>query len=347
MLTHHRKVNRLKILLISPCHKNFGGWYRTENIRNALSKLNHTVKFVYNQRYHSNKFIRILIGLRNAWFVALGNYDVVHIFELLMPETLPAVLIGRLLRKRMCVDVGDEWTYSPTYRTSGAITASYIRFFDHLTTRLSPFLTTTSEFLKKKYSLQAAGKVDSILVLNNYINCDEYKTVSRKKARGVLHLGRQEKIVLAFGNTYGGKRQFLFDKTVKWVSTMDKSIRFISGIYLDKVKLPLFVGACDLFLFPTGDNPCEEACYPIRVGTYLHGERVIATDESETEFHNSLMPFNCLLTGRRPYLLAKNIVKFFNDRDYRSILEFNVLLAKKAFNWDRHIRRLDAYYTKL
>ena len=338
----------MKILLISPCHKNFGGWYRAYNIAQALRKRNHKVKFVYNRRYYGNAIGKILTGIRNAFLVALENSDVVHVFELVQPESMLAVITAKLLRRKLVLDVGDEWTLSPTSLHSRAPVSYYIRFLDLYFASKFRFLTVTSDYLRNKYvSPNENGRTKYILKLINGVNKDEYEPVPKRVARKTLGFSDKDKIILAFGNTYGGQRQELLDETCEFIRLSNPEIQIIKNRYLDERHLPLYVGACDLFLFPTGDSACERACFPIRVGTYLNGERVIATDETPTEFHNTLKPYNCLLTGKNPLDLALNIVCFFYDIRLREYLEKNTLKAKESLGWNRLIGDLEHFYTKV
>jgi len=331
----------MKILLISPCHKDFGGWYRARNISQALTRLNHNVNLIYNKRHYRNLPIRLLIGLKNVLRVVFDNSDVVHVFELVQPETLFPALVSKLFLKKVVVDLGDDWLHSPTFKRSGPLLKFFINILCKHLPKIFDNFTVTSDFLADLYTKK------NVLKLINGVNTREFEPLSQTFCRSALKYSQSDKIVLSFGNTYGGDRSRLLLETISELNRLDPSIHIIINRRLNKKELPLFVGACDVILFPTGDNPCERACFPIRVGTYLNGEKVIATDTSPTEFHETLKPYKCLIQSRTPKLLARRIVWFLKDPKLRNKLEYNVKVAKKDLDWDILIHNLEDFYDNI
>lgn len=320
----------MKILLISPCHKNFGGWYRTYAIADALVKLGHMVGFAYSPKYYNSVWGKVFTGLKNCLYVK--DYDLVYGFEVVHPETLLPLLYAKLMFRQTVVDVGDEWLDSPTYHNSGWGLRSVIRFLDLRLINLFRKITVTSEYLKKKYKRG--------LVLINGVNTNEFPVISKDLARKVLGYGEDDKVVLSFGNTYSDSRLKLLGETIK---QLPGDIKVISGVYLNRRQLMFYSSACDLFLFPTDSSPAEKACFPIRIGTYLNAERVIATISNDTQFKKTLKKFDCMVTGKNPKDLADNIVKFFKNTRRRKELESNILKAKKELDWYKLIGRLNAF----
>lgn len=312
----------LKTILISPCHKCFGGWFRADNIAQRLKG-----RLLYPPR-PERLFKRFLRGIGNA-FLTLP-YSRVYIFEL-MPETLFSGLLGLLLRKDIILDVGDEWLASPTYLKANFFKRWCIKTLDHLTP-LFPKLTVTSDYLKTKFHKGTK--------LINGVNRKEHRLYDRIKERKSGMMRLKTKLILSFGNTFGDTRRLWLDKTKFYLKKLDPDIDFIELTGYPLKTVYIWLAICDLVLFPTGDNPCEKACFPIRVGTALNAERVIATDESDTEFHRTLKPYNCMVTGKTPKELALKIDVFFKNRKYRSLLEKNVLIAKKELDWNKLIKKL-------
>lgn len=317
----------MKILLISPCHKNFGGWYRTHNIAESLARRGHKIGFAYSPKYFNNVWGKVLTGLKNTYYVHTGNYDLVYCFETVHPETLFPLLYAKLTFSQTLVDVGDEWLDSPTYKNSGWGLRGLIRFLDFIPRFFD--LTVTSDYLRRKY-----GKGVKLI---NGVNTREFSLVSKPCARAVLGYKEDDKVVLSFGNTYGGNRQKLLGETIK---QLPGDIKVIAGVYLNSRQLPFYTSACDLLLFPTDSCISEKACFPIRIGTYLNSERVIATIDNDTQFKRTLRPFDCMVLGKDPKDLADNIVKFFKNKRRRKELESNTLKAKQVLDWDNVIRRL-------
>ena len=334
----------MHILLITACHPYFGGWYRTDNIARQLTTLGHTVRFIHNRKYHRNLIVRLLIGLKNCWWIIRGGYDRVHIFELIPPETLLPGLLARLLNKKVVIDLGDQWGIPPPRGVWGSWVGIYLQFLDAVLARHYGWLTATSDFLAEKIRLAVPTKKGQILKLINGVNLSEFNPLDKEYCRFKLSFDSKSKILLSFGNTYEGERFRLLQEVCQHVIDYIPDIKFFNNRYLNKEELPLYLGACDLVLFPTGGADNEKACFPIRVGTYLNGERVIATDNSPTEFHNTLKPFNCMITGKNPREIAQNIHRFFTDRVYREELEYNVFTAKRELSWENLIGGLDEFY---
>lgn len=334
----------MRILLISPCHKEFGGWYRADNIAQALIRKGHTVEFRYNKKYYSNIFIRLLIGLRNCKYILFSKYDIVHIFELLPPETLLPALLARLLHKRVALDLGDEYGYPPLRFRFQLPVCFIINFLDNFCLRLFTNITTTSVFLLSKPNLKTTKHK---LKLINGVNTYEFKPVDRLEARKQLGWSKTQSVILSFGNTFNSERKRLLDELCIYLKHMRPSIKIIRDMQLNKQMLRLYLGASNIVLFPTGDAPNEKACFPIRVGSMLNAERVIATDDSDTEFHNTLRPYNCMITARDMHSLGLKIVGFLDNKQLQSEMEDKVRKAKKELDWDSLIVRLCEFYSKL
>ena len=329
----------MRILLISPCHRGFGGWYRAYNISEALKRQGHTTQFIYNKKYNSNIVNKILAGIKNCLPVLFDKYDIIHIFELVQPETLFAGLLSLVLRKRIILDIGDEWLDSPQLRLRHPIAFFLITLFYYFGFRHFPKITTTSDYLYFRIKKSA-------LKLINGVNTREFSPISRTKARRELKIPLDAKLLLSFGNTFEGSRKELLEETYYWIKTFDKSVQLISNRYFNKKKLALYLGACNMMLFPTTDCPNEQACFPIRIGTTLNAGRVIGMLDVDTEACNTLKSYNCLVVGGYPYGLAYKVVEFLNDNEKQVRMENNVLKAKKELDWDNLIKPLEKFYKK-
>lgn len=314
---------------------------------------------------------RILRGIMACFFVIFRKYNIVHIFESVQFETNIPLVLCKVLRKKVVLDIGDDWLDSPTYHGSNWAIRRYIRFCDLKLPAKFNFLTVTSEFLKNKYN--SLGK-KNILKIVNGVDLSQFKSMSKEKAREALGIPSKDKIILSFGNTYEGGRAYLLLKTFEHIYNLDNSIklyfnmdpnnylndsRIKEGInrnvfenikvtgYITKEKLAEYLGASDVILFLTGSRDAEKACFPIRIGTYLNGERVIAIDKTDNEAYNTLARYNCVLSGEGPQAIAKKVIDFFNDELLRHKLEENVVIAKKELSWDNLILELLEFYKQV
>jgi glycosyltransferase involved in cell wall biosynthesis len=382
---------KLKILLIQPCFENFGGYFRSIGLAKALAKKGHRVDLLISSKENSLMIKKkrekrnldvyelprlkihyllngkILRGILACFFIVLGRYDVIHIFEAIQPETNLPLIFCKIIRKKVILDIDEEWSNCLFTQTTHRFLAAYTQFCD---LKLSPrfeFLTVTSDYLVKKFKKLGVKNVFKII---NGVDLDQFKPVSREKARKDLKINPQERMILSFGNTYLGERAYLLFKTFQAALKRDKSLQLyfnaphpfrhhpkiekeitaqtlknvvITG-YLGKKRLPSYLGACDLTMFLTEDTPGERACFPVRIGSYLNGERVIVINQTETEAYQSLARQNCVVTGKNPVEIANQIMRFFNDQDFRRQLETNVKRARKNLSWDKLTDKLVKFY---
>jgi len=336
----------MKILLLSPCHPNFGGWYRADSIARELYKRGHEVTFIHPASHTKNLFSRLKTGLEYLWHVMRLKYDVVHLFEIVQPENALAGILCLLLRRNVVLDVGDDWDYAlttfPKRHPLRFCFFLYLRFFDHLILRHFVKLTATSTFLLGKYSSCRVSGCGVKLI--NGINFNEFEPFTRSEARKELGIAKDARLMLSFGNTFGGDRQRLLTELVREIKTRDAGIHFLPQRRYEGRQMALWLAATNIILFPTGNGFNEQACFPIRVGTILNAERVIATDTYHTEFHDTLKPYDCMVQGWCMSDLADKVVKFLNNPHAHKYYEENVRKAKKDLGWNKLIGALEELY---
>lgn len=383
----------MKILFVQPCYENFGGYFRALGMAKALSKKNIKVDLLCPNkdkfslpvkktllrkhltryelpRWEINFFIsgRIVRGLISAIFVLFGNYDIIHTFSTIQPESIIPFFVAKLLGKKVIFDWDDYWQDSPLYHNSSDLVKKYISLLENTIPRYSKHMTVTSEFLSQKAKSLGSGNVLKII---NGIDLDQFSPIKKDLARKHLKIFSNEKIIFSFGNTYEGDRAYLLFKTFQEILKRDKTIKFyfkfdpkdflkekrirkeinpeifnniiVTG-YISDRELPYYIGACDLILFLTGETDNEKACFPIRIGSYLNGEKIIATCIVDTEAYNSLAKYDCIVNGKDPMDLAKKITDFFVNPQIKKNLSKNVLWAKSELNWDKITNNLVNYY---
>jgi glycosyltransferase involved in cell wall biosynthesis len=274
--------------------------------------------------------VRVFIGIRNCFTWG----DTLYVLDPIMPETLIPALMAKLLGRTIIIDISDEWLDSPTYKSGSPLLRFYIRTVENLLVKTFPVVVVPCEYLYKKFVRYSK----KLIKMTNGVNPEEFVLVPRAIARERLGFNQDDKILLAIGNTFEGKRKELLWKVYKYVKELDPKVILIAGKYLSNEELPYYLGACDLALFPTSGEKNELACCSIRVMTYLNAERVIATDDSDSEWHNLLK--DCLLMGEDCEDLAEKILLFFRDPELRKRLEENVKLKKKELSWDNLIDNL-------
>lgn len=386
---------KYKLLFIQPCFKDFGGYFRSFTLANALVEKGHSVDLLISSRENSlrikkyssrkgltlyelprlnlHQFIngKILRGLLACLFILFKKYDLIHIFEAVQFETNLPLLLCKLLNRKTVLDIDEDWLDSPIYHQSSPLIKKYLRYCDLTLTPKSKYLTVTSDYLVDKFTKLGAPHVLKII---NGVDHDQFQTISRAKAREHLGISPSAKIILSFGNTYEDERAYLLLKTFEEVYKLDKTVKLYFNFnpehffYMDKIKntinqkifkniittgfikqgmLPYYLGSCDLVLFLMGSSPAEAACFPIRIGSYLNGERVIATNQNQTEAYRTLQKYQCALVGKNPVEIAKKMMQFFRDESLRRQLEANVKIAKNKLDINYLINDLIDFYAKV
>lgn len=383
----------MRILLVQPCFVDFGGYFRSIGMAKALAKKEYHVDLLISSKENSliikeikegknltiyelprinfHQFIngKILRGILACFFILFRKYDVIHIFESNQFETNIPLILGKILKKKVILDIDEEWLDSPLIKMN-KLMGAYIQFCDLKLAPQFDYLTVTSDHLVKKF--RKLG-VKNVLKIINGVDLDQFVPVGKEEARRRLQISPKEKIILSFGNTYEGERAYLLFKTLEEILKKDKLVKLYFNldpqIFLQKEKIKrvidenilknivhtgfidlktkkgrAYLGAADLILFLTGDSLGERACFPVRIGTYLNGEKVIAINKTKTEAYLTLASYDCILTGENPSAVANEILKIFKDKRLKRKLEANTLRAKKELNWDYLINELIEFY---
>ncbi len=386
----------MKILMVQPCYVDFGGYFRSIGMAKALAKKGNQVDLLVSAKQNSllikknresknltvfelprinlHQFVngKILRGILACFFILFRKYEVIHIFESNQFETNIPLVLCKILKKKVILDIDEEWLDSPLVKMN-KLMGAYIRFCDLKLAPRFPYLTVTSEHLVKKFRRLRVKHVFKII---NGVDLDQLEPLKKREARKLLKISPQEKIILSFGNTYGGERAYLLFKTFEEILKKDKSVKLFFNldpqifwqeekikkgidknilnnitstgfIDLKTTKGKAYLAAADLVLFLMGNTPGEKACFPVRLGTYLNGEKIIAINETKTEAYRALASYDCILTGESPPVIANEILKFFKDKRLRRRLEINVLKAKRELSWDCFISGLVKFYQRL
>lgn len=388
----------MKVLFIEPCFENFGGYFRAIGLTKALAKrkikvdllcpskdsfsfliekkkLKRNVIRYELPRWEINFFVngRFIRGIIASLFIIFGDYDVVHTFASIQIEAVIPFFVAKILRKKVIFDWDDYWQDSPLFYRSNSLIKKYLSFLENGIPKHARNMTVTSNFLEKKAKKLGSKRVLKIV---NGVDLEQFVSIEKSKAREQLKIRSKEKMILSFGNTYGGERAYLLLKTFEEILKLDGSVKLyfnldptvywqerrikkeiskkileniiVTGfIDLDKVKGRSYLGAADVLLFLMGDSSGEKACFPVRIGTYLNGEKVIATNRVDTQVYEVLLPLNCAIIGVNPADLAKKIVDFLRNERKRKALEKRVLKAKEKLSWDNLIISLISFYEKV
>jgi len=339
-------------------------------IKKAREIKNLTVYQLPRINFHQFVNGKIFRGLLACFFILFKNYDLIHVFESNQFESILPLVLCKMTGKKVVLDIDEEWLDSFLCKMN-KLMAIYIRFCDTFLATKFDYLTVTSEHLVKKFRRLEVKHVFKII---NGVDLDQFVPMNKNKARKYLSISPQEKIILAMGNTYEGERAFLLFKTFEEILKKDKTVKLYFNldpqIFWQKEKIKkninkdifshivhtgfinlktkkglAYLGAADLTLFLMGNTPSEKACFPVRIGTYLNGGKVIALNKTNTEAFQTLAKYHCLVSGEGPSEMAQEIVKFFKNEQKRRQLKKKVLRAKKELSWDNLIDGLLEFYS--
>lgn len=320
-------------------------------------------------RINFNFFLngRITRGVIGCLFVLFKKYDLIHTFSPVQLESNIPTFLAKVLRKKVVMDWDDFWQESPVHKNLN-ILKFYSKFCEDHIPRFVNNMSATSNFLCQAAEQRGAKKIIKII---NGVNYDQFNVMSKIDSRHQLGIDQNEKILLSFGHTYIGPRAYLLLKTYEEIYKLDDSVKLFLNLdplklvegnklqngldlnivkkiknvgYLDKERLPLYMAVTDLMMFLMGDENLEKACFPIRIGTYLNGERVIITNDTDTEACNTLKENNCALIGKDPKDIANKVITFFNNEGLRQNMESNVRVAKENLSWDLLVAGLIEFY---
>ena len=213
-----------------------------------------------------------------------------------------------------------------------------------------------------------------VLKLINGINPTQFIPHTREEGRKELKLKPTGKYLLTFGHTYINDRAYLLFKTFEYIYNIDPSIillfnenpekiikeqgledkinkKILKNIktvgYIPQDKLGYYLGAADITIFLMGDADNERACFPIRIGSYLNGNAIIAINDINAEATNILKEYNCAIIEKDIKTLAEKIIIFLNNEHRQQQLKKKIKLVKKSLSWEYLIDDLINFYHKI
>jgi hypothetical protein len=179
----HQKITR--VLVIEPCYKNFGGYFRAINLSRSLSrhkihvdlispsisKFNLKITITNENRYlrlielprvnlslYFN--LRILRGLISTFIGLIGHYDIIQASVPTQPETLIPALLLKLFHQKVIIDWDDILADG---EIKNSLINNYILFFEKYCPKIFPNYIVTSRLLKKMAQQRGAKNVHILI----------------------------------------------------------------------------------------------------------------------------------------------------------------------------------------
>lgn len=331
------------------------------------SKINKNLILYELPRVYINFYIngRIFRGIIATFFGLSKKYDIIHAaMPMQFESNIPAIIL-KLLGKNIVIDWDEifEVTFNPNYFVN-----KYIHFCEH---RLPPFFKNycvTSDLLAK-YCYQR-GTTNVIKIINGFDPL-EYNPKNKLLYRNRLGLDTKTKYIFAYGNTFGANRPYKFFKTFEHIVKLDPSIKLLCNfnphdiyqrdhlegkinpnifsniINLGYITNKEYLYTSDIALFLSGDGLSEKANYPIRIGSYLGSNLIIAINDDDTEVSNSLKDKGIAIMSRSLKDLAQKTVDFLNQQETQKKYLNKIKTVKKDFSVNILTKDLVKFYQSI
>jgi glycosyltransferase involved in cell wall biosynthesis len=321
---------------------------------------------------------RVLRAVVALGFCLFGRYDLIHVFTIVQVESLLPFLFLRLLLpwKRVIVDWDDYWSFvhlcgAANYeRFPFSLAPRYFRACEYGVQRLARHATCTSRLLEGE--LRRLGVPHRLKIVNG-VDRTQFVPRARAASRAQLGLAEGELVLLTVGHTYYRERAIFLVKLFEAIWRLEPSARMfctagvVEGFHqfrttetadpaaLVRIRrvgllygddLATYLAACDAVLFTMGEIPTEQACFPTRIGTYLHGERILAMNETDTEACHTVKELDCALVDRSIERLAERTVAVLRDPAARRAMEDRIRVAKEKLSWEALGEELARFYAE-
>ncbi len=318
-------------------------------------------------RLYVNFYIngRILRGIIATFFGLFKQYDIIHAaMPMQFESNIPSVVL-KTLGKKIVMD-WDE-IFEDTFPAKFPL-KQYIYFCEHKLPKYFKNYCVTSDTLVKLLRQRGAKKIIKVI---NGTDFSEFNPQNKLQYRKKLKLDLKAKYLFAYGNTFGANRPYKFFKTFEYIVKLDPSIKLLCNfnpkdiykrdhlegkinpkifsniINLGYITNKEYLYTADAALFLSGDGICEQANYPIRIGSYMGSNLVIAINDGNSEASNSLKQENCAITSKNLKTLAKKTVEFLNNPSIQQKYTQRLEIAKKHFSVEYLTLDLIKFYKKI
>lgn len=318
-------------------------------------------------RIYINFYIngRILRGLIATLFGLSKKYDIIHAaMPTQFESNIPAIIL-KTFGKKVVMD-WDE-IFEDTFHVNFLIDY-YIHFCEHSLVKYFKNYCVTSDALVKLLIQRGAKKIVKVI---NGTDFSEFNPQNKFQYRQKLNLDPKAKYLFAYGNTFGANRPYKFFKTFEHIVKLDPTIKLLCNfnpqdiyqrdhlegkidpnifsniINLGYISNKEYLYTANAALFLSGDGLCEQANYPIRIGSYIGSNLIIAINDGNSEASNSLKKENCAITSKNLKTLAQKTVEFLNSPTIQKKYHQKLEKAKNHFSVEYLTRNLIKFYKKI
>jgi glycosyltransferase involved in cell wall biosynthesis len=248
-------------------------------------------------------------GILSSMVVLGSRYDALHSFAVAIPTTACPTLGCRWFRgKPIIIDWDDAW--SGGYATYVSSFANWLTtFFEYKTPKIAgaSAMTVCSEVLRRMAVERIGMDPGRVFKVLNGANSDIVYPIESERARAIVGIRPDEKVVMAMGRTFTKSFEILLDVFSR-VHSACPSVRLVIvgelcdygklGSYIGGVKdrfralipciqfagrvpygeIKYYLSAADVLALPMEDSIHDWARFPIRLGDYMASGRPIVSN---------------------------------------------------------------------
>jgi glycosyltransferase involved in cell wall biosynthesis len=307
----------------------------------------------------------------------LLRFDIIHSFWVGQPATTLMTITARVLR-RLCinrmgilVDWDDWYGKGGLAKVHGRLIESAMTILEEKTLLFADAVTVVSEALKHR-AISVGVNQEKIHILPVGANIAHIKPMDVFLARSMLGLDESKTILLYIGN-YHGKCVIDMVKALLYVAKENPNIHLLFvgkvdthlQVLLKEIvrdtfqitftgpqpyeRIPLYLGAADILLFPMDDTIFERARFPTRLGDYLAaGKPIVAHAVGEVKRVIEKEKAGLLATPNDIHSFAKKISILLNDKSLQIALGKNARrAAEEKYSWERIVDKLQVIYNSI
>ncbi len=372
----------MKITFFAPAPENRGVFWRAFFLGEYLKKMGHDVKIICNnsqagmtvkkKERDGITIVMLPTSFNIKKWIAMQPYiifltiiecindksDIFHVFGTMSPSTLAVTATKKILgrQKKLFVDWDDWWwsnndgvlkDYNIIFRKVG-------QFFEEASPKIGDHVTVVSDALWER---AVKIGIKNISKIENGANIDGIKAIDKAKARRILNLPQNVKIICHLGftdmvdafevvkNKHKDALLLIVGQKPAYAHLRIKNLKELDGIiYTDKKELsevPLYLSASDVTCINMDNEITETARWPIRFGDYIAAGKPVVCGNigeigrivNEEKIGLTYKPGDKIDFGKK---LINALDKKF---DYKKIRE-----VAEIYSWSNIAKKLDELY---
>jgi len=311
--------------------------------------------------------------LLNPIWEITSDIDILHSFDVMFPQNALATVSRKALNSlgghghSLFVDWDDWWGRGGLISLYGGLWSLIDVFGTFLEEKVPLYaraVTVINETLRQR-ALRVGVNPEDLFVIPNGCNIDFIKPIDASVARQQLGLPMKNQICTQIGNLDLTSLKLLLAAHTKVLKRHPNVFLMLVGLSKDRInfvkssgmsrnviclewqsysKIPLYLGASDIFLLPMEDNIANRAAWPLRLGDYLAaGRPTVAVDFPE--IRKIVQRCGLLADPTNPEDWVSKILELLPDQNRRIEMGRRAReLAETKYSWQNIARQLEEVY---